>query len=754
MNVAILPLLLAGVAGPYAQHGALEIGGVRLSAERVVCYERVELTVDLSATYNNPFDSADVAVDAKVSLPDGKTVVVPGFFDRPYQRVLTNGHEIVTPCGVPAWRVRFTPWQPGDYSAVIAVRDRSGSHESKPVRFSAAPGREPGFVRISPRDRRYFEFDNGQTYFPIGENICWGGRRGTFDYDEWLPSLGRAGGNYARFWLSPCWFTFALEKPGKPEQGLGMGQFDLANAWRLDYALNLAKKSGIRVMVCIDSFNILRDKPQHDCWKDSPHNAAKGGPLQKPSDFWTSDEMDRLYRDKLRYLVARYGADTAVFSWEFWNEVDCIGESYATEPVRAWHERMARHLRSIDPYRHLITTSYGRSDGDPAVDALSGLDYVQTHHYGSPDLAVTLARKQAEKAAYNKPHYVGEIGADSGGARFADDPDGLQVHDPLWATLATGGSGLAAPWYWELIHTSNLYGLFGAAARFTEGIDWPSEALQPIAAQLEWQKPPSPMPRKDLTLDVGAVSWERNDSNRPRTVRITRDGASGEIPVAGIQHGLGGHRDKHNPVTFEVDLPWPTRLLVDVAGVSGWGGAALRIELDGQPVLKKDFPNTNPPGKHDTLNAYNGAYGVDLPAGRHTARVENTGSDWLCCSFRFAQAIESTRPPLFAWAVAGKTTVIAWVRSEERTWRRVCALKEQIPAAPPSILILPGVGAGEWQAEIWNTWAGQVLQSQRLTVPANGEARIALPAIEKDLAIKLCRAKPRAGFFNRIFGGR
>ena len=740
MSIALLPLLLAGAVSPYAQHATLDIQNVRLSADRVACYERVEMTVALTAAYNNPFDPDDVAVDARITLPGGDAVSVPGFLDRPYRRALTNGQEVVTPCGEPAWRVRFAPVQPGSYSATVTVRDRTGARASAPVRFAAAAGRDPGFVRISRRDRRYFEFDSGQAYFPIGENVCWGGRRGTHDFDDWLPALGRAGGNYARFWLSPCWFTFALERPGKPELGLGMGQFDLANAWRLDYALDLARKSGIRVMLCIDSFNILREKNGYNCWEVSPHNAAKGGPLQRPADFWRSDEMDRLYRNKLRYLVARYGADTAVLAWEFWNEVDIISD-YETEPVKQWHARMARYLREIDPCRHLITTSFARSDGDPAVDALPGLDYVQTHHYGSPDIVATLARKQAEKAGYGKPHYVGEIGADAGGARFEDDPEGMQIHDPLWVTLATGGSGLAAPWYWERVHASNLYGLFGAAAKFTAHIDWPAEALRPLAPLLEWQAPPDPLPRKDLTLESGPASWQKDDFNRPRTVRIARDGAAGELPLAGIQHGVGGHRDKHNPVTFETDLPWPTRLLVDVGGVSGWGGAALRVEVDGHPVLAQEFPNTNPPEKHDTLNQYNRAYAAEIPAGRHTARVENTGPDWFTSSFRFEQAVESTRPPLFAWAVAGNATAIAWVRCEGRTWRRVCALKERLPPAPPSVLVLPGLAPGEWQAELWDTWSGQAIASQRLTVPASGEARIALPAIEKDLAVKLRRSK-------------
>jgi hypothetical protein len=83
--------------------------------------------------------------------------------------------------------------------------------------------------------------------------------------------------------------------------------------------------------------------------------------------------------------------------------------------------------------------------------------------------------------------------------------------------------------------------------RFTAGIDWPVEQLHPVAAQLAWQRPPDPMPRKDLSLECGPASWQKDDYNRPRTVRITRDGASGEVPLAGIQPRRGRpHRDKHN----------------------------------------------------------------------------------------------------------------------------------------------------------------------------------------------------------------
>ncbi|MBI4323882.1 MAG: DUF5060 domain-containing protein [Chloroflexi bacterium] len=585
----------APIATPYTQRGPLEIRNVSLPSPAPFQFGRIEFTVLLSATYDNPFDPADVTLDAQVTAPSGKTLSAPGFWYRPFERALQGGREKLTAQADPSWRIRFCPAEAGEHRMALVLRDRTGKVEKTGGVFTVkAVPQAPGFVRISPRDRRYFEFDNGRSYFPVGANVCWGGGRGTFDYDDWFPAYAQAGCNYARLWLSPNWTTFALERAGQAAEGLGLGQFDLANAWRIDHVLELAETNGLHVMLCIDSFNILREKTSYPQWENTPHNAVHGGPLNRPAEFFTNAEMDRFYRNKLRYLVARYGAFTHVLSWEFWNEVD-ITTDYKTDPVRDWHARMAKGLRELDPYRHLITTSFARTGGDKAIDTLPELDYVQSHHYNSPDLAVTLANAQSNKAAYLKPHYVGEIGADSGGPRSADDPQGLQVHDPLWVTIATGGSGAAQSWWWDnLIHPRKLYPLYTSVSRFVADIDWPAEGIRSIAPRIEWPSGSSPS--------------------------------------------------------------------------------------------------------------------------------------------------EGSKPPLLAWAIAGKNTSVAWVRVEGRTWRRVCGQKETVPAAPASVLLLPGLRNGPWHAQVWDTWTGAILQENGLEVGDSQAARINLPTIERDVAVKLRRS--------------
>ncbi len=192
-------------------------------------------------------------------------------------------------------------------------------------------------------------------------------------------------------------------------------------------------------------------------------------------------------------------------------------------------------------------------------------------------------------------------------------------------------------------------------------------------------------------------------------------------------------------MTFEVDLPWPTRFELEVGDVSGYGGAALKVTLDGQVALTKEFTDPDGGTNTRTLRQYAGLYGVDVPAGKHVVVVENTGQDWFMTRYIFRQAREQLGPPLMGWASAGKNTAVAWVRLEGRLWDRVCVQKATLPPAPPSVLSLPGLTPGNWKLEIWDTWPGNMIETKTITVPGSGEARVALPAIAKDLAVKLRR---------------
>ena len=155
----------------FSQHKPLKIGPVTSSADQVSRYEKLELTVELDATYENPFDPAEVRLDAIFTSPSGQEQIVPGFFLVEHRREVHTGSEVLLPEGHGAWKIRFAPRETGRYSWRLSLRDRSGEITGGPGVFQALPADRPGFVRVSRADPHYFAFDNGQGYFPIGHNL-------------------------------------------------------------------------------------------------------------------------------------------------------------------------------------------------------------------------------------------------------------------------------------------------------------------------------------------------------------------------------------------------------------------------------------------------------------------------------------------------------------------------------------------------------------------------------------------------------
>jgi hypothetical protein len=724
---------------PYARAEKLAFRHIALTPS-VPQYGLEELHVDLGATYDNPFDSSDVSLDATLTCPSGRVLHVPGFLYRSYKRELKAPYEIDTPDSEPEWRVRLAPTETGTQLVTLTLKDRTGMIRSDVLTFQSTASEDPGFVRVSKHDHRYFAFDSGKAYFPVGANMCWGNNPGTFSYDSWLPDFGKVGCNYGRLWLSPGFSTFALEQVGKPEDGLGTGQFDLGAAWRLDYVLQSARANGLYLMLCIDSYNVLRDKDNSPYWEKSPQNSDNGGPLRVLSDFWTNDRMDAFYKSKLRYLVARYGWDTHVMSWEFWNEVNGVRD-YDVPTVRAWHTRMAAALKALDPYHHLRTTSFSDPIGERSIDEIADLDYTQTHAYGGPDVTGTTMYEQTRKSEYGKPHYVGEVGMDADGPRADLDLKGQQVHDPLWAAIASGGSGGAMCWWWySLIAPNKLYPLYRSASDFLKDVDFPNEDFRQTDVHVRYDGVPKNPPRKDLVLENGPVSWSPSVPNQPHTITINGKGASGQLPLSGIFHGVRNHPDLHNPIEIRFELQRPAKFVVEVGDVSGYGGAKLVVKLDGEPILTRDF-SAPTPDSGDTIKKYAGDYEITVPDGIHSVTVENTGADWFMVGYRVREFFTRTVPPLQAYAISGERTALCWIRNEDDTLRNVVELKHVLQPTPPCILGMSGLASGTWKTVVWDTWTGRPIITNTVHVGIDGNVRVSLPTINQDVALKLTKVE-------------
>ncbi|MEM7577207.1 MAG: hypothetical protein AAF328_07000 [Planctomycetota bacterium] len=704
--------------------------------------QRADWSLDVSARFTNPFDPRQVRIDLTVTLPNGQTLDVPGYFAVPFTRALIDGEETLTASGAPRWHVRFRPWLPGVHAWRLAVTNVGQTIEVGAGTFDVSTRAWPGRVRVSPANPRAFAFDDGRPFVPIGLNLAWPGKQGTFSYDRWFEQLAEHGGNFARLWIAPDFNRLALDRAR-----LGLGQLDMASAWKLDHIVQRAEDHELHLMICLQAHGGL-SRAINPAWQDNPYNAARGGPCEKPTDFWTNTEAHTHFRHKLRYVVARYGHSPAVFAWEFFNEVDHTHEDHLyIGSIRDWHERMGTHLRTLDPYSRPITTSTCQVGRFALLDQLPQIDFVQTHVYEMPDVARAVHRLAVERArSIDKPHLFGEVGIAHRIDEVSRDVAGMHFHNMLWSALMTPSPGTGMSWWWDsYIEPRELWDGFVGVSRFMEGVPvhaGPVRVVEVSPVAVIDRADSEPLRR--LWIEGDGRSWEPDRSNHAQLVTIRPDGVvQGAKHLSQLLHGTGENIVFHNPVTFEVDYPVEGTMTVWVTGVSGWGGGGLQITLNEQVVLHEAF--TDPDGLEDKtpLNRYDGNYVVPVPAGRHTLRVENPGFDWVRVAYEFVGPVSTVAPWINSYAVTlddagiGEPAVLAWFVHRDATWRRAVegSAIEPLPAAR---VVLNGLLDGIYTSQWWDTRTGESTVGT-IGVVKQGRLELEVPPIAHDVALRLIR---------------
>src|SRR5262249_25370273 len=143
-------------------------------------FGKFELTLDLHASYTNAFDPAEIDVFALFQSPSGRSVRVNGYLDQPFARRLEANSEKLNAVGEPLWKLRFTPNAEGAWRYRVFAKDRSGTAELPEAALEVTVSTAPGFLGRSIQNPRGFAWDSGRAFFPVGENMCWGGSRGSF----------------------------------------------------------------------------------------------------------------------------------------------------------------------------------------------------------------------------------------------------------------------------------------------------------------------------------------------------------------------------------------------------------------------------------------------------------------------------------------------------------------------------------------------------------------------------------------------
>jgi hypothetical protein len=499
--------LLRHVFAPFASVVALATGvrtsastGVIESVTRLTAaparYERVDFVVTLTGRWQDPHRSAEARLDLELVAPSGAKLVVPAFFER--------GDSGATS----VWLTRFAPREAGTYRGRYVFVNQDTRHESAEVAFEVAPSQGKGFLHMA--GPWAFRFDNGTPFRGIGENLCWESRsaddsrhfrdlheNARYNYEYLLGTLRASGGTFFRTWM--CQWNLPLEWKRVADTTRYVddpGHFNASAAQRLDELVELAAASDTYFMLALDPHGSFMG----DGWAANSYNRRNGGPAATPAEFFSSPAARAQYRDRLRYLVARWGYSPHLAIWEFFNEVDNAMHARGAERipdalVAAWHGEMSAYLQELDPYDRPITTSVSHRDV-AGLAALPGLDFNQRHIYKNTDSIPAAIRRGLRDTG--KPYVIGEFSYEWDWSKnfneFAGHMD-RDFKDGLWLGLFSPTPILPMSWWWEFFDVRQVPAYFArvralheqmlaaGGGEYTEvGATWQGAALRHVLA--------------------------------------------------------------------------------------------------------------------------------------------------------------------------------------------------------------------------------------------------------------------------------
>ena len=579
---------------------------------------------------------------------------------------------------------------------------------------NAVRTRLPSILRDLKEPRRFIRSD-GVPYVPVGANLAWAAddaRDRLAYYDDAFREFAKANLNWMRVWMAHWdgmnldWLPADMGPSPKP----GTLSEQVAENW--DHILDDAEENGVYVQMVLQhhgQFDTINDSN----WATNPWNAANpGGFLKSPVDFFTSPNAIAITLVKYRYIIARWGWSPAVVSWELFNEVhwtDAFRQGHEADVAR-WHTLMAKFIRSVDVYGHLVTTST-ENLGSAVYEKM---DYYQPHLYAA-DLIAGSRVFEPDYSKLDRPAFYGEEGDDHAALPDNVKKSGLDIIPPVWASImGQGDAGAAQPWDgWHLLEQKRL-GELGAVFRFIAlSKAFAQHGLEPFSAVVECAE------LVPLKISAGEY-WQRR---APVDMEYPVDGSvplqAGNVAATLVGSAKSIAEGFPYRATYRLDLPSATALHIRLDSVAQEGGS-LTVSVDGKSAASHQWPGVPSVPDPSVLE-------VQVPAGRHTLQLENPGPDWIGIS----EIDLGLKVPVLALVGRRNDRFIeAWV------WNRA-NLYSLNPSAPVAGTVLLGdVPAGTWKVTWWDSVKG--VPSESTTVEhLGGLLRLQTPAISRHAAVVL-----------------
>ena len=450
-----------------------QITNVNLISKSIKLYEKAEWDISLIGNWSDPFLQSEISVDMIIISPSGRNLLLPCFYVSGESGKISN------------WKAIFTPQEIGSYKYHFALT-QNGKIISNSVlsSFSSQSSNKKGILHIN--DYWTFKYDNGDAFRGIGENIGWEKRdtddskffkllheEPRFNYSYMLKSLANNGGNFFRTWM----IYWNLPVDWKNVKNAGRyenadSHFNPSGIERMDYLVQLCDSLDLHFMLTLSGAGSF----SKNGWELSSYNQINGGFAQTPQEFFELEDSRIQYKNFLRYIVARWGYSPSIGAWEFFNEIDNAvyqnsnGDYIPHNLITEWHNEMTTYLKSIDPYKHIVTTSISHRDID-GLNSVENIDLNQKHIYKQTTQIPNTIKEYTEK--YKKPYAIGEFGFEWDWQLnfndFAEEMDS-DFKRGLWYGLFSPTPIMPMSWWWEFFDERNIKYYFGRVSEISRNM--------------------------------------------------------------------------------------------------------------------------------------------------------------------------------------------------------------------------------------------------------------------------------------------
>jgi hypothetical protein len=453
-----------------------------------------------AGTIINPYDPQQISVDAVLFKPltNVNPVIRHGFY---FKDVTSTSTDWTTAIAGREFRVRFAPDVQGLWTGYINIY--IGNQlliENKAISFNVEGpliAMKSGFVQKGPKPQYLQYSGTGDTYIPVGNNYSWSqeqyycatqnclntadhrmahGVRSEFtNFINLLTDQPAGnGGNTTRLLMCPWGMQIEFEKLGNYDSR----QIEMSE---LDAYIDLLEQKNVKLILgqLIADLHVKTDQNPAvytEGWLANPYNGNISGQSTYPNykfkgingittcaDLYNPANSGyatalQFFKNRWRYIEARWGYSTAISSYELLTEADVMDENYWANGMETnvanWCNGISQYLKESEGSKHLTTVSYLGDNfllsnnmhhaqvwNKPYIDMISGHTYMDRD---ATDRINFQNVKDAKSEYPSKPVMYNEMNPmEFDNITYCTD---IALHNSTWASMFSGSVGPGLSW--------------------------------------------------------------------------------------------------------------------------------------------------------------------------------------------------------------------------------------------------------------------------------------------------------------------